>query len=114
VILVIALVFASDLSHKAKNYVKHFINYGGVMTAAFSWIPFLRCDLKKFSISCELTKEVTNKCSNNLIRFQFRTASTILSPISKLIGLKSKLRGRENLNKNQTCVIVVKLSGYFG
>lgn len=39
-VIIVGLILIADRSQKAKYYLKHFVYYGGVMAAAFLWIPY--------------------------------------------------------------------------
>ncbi|CRK90840.1 CLUMA_CG004530, isoform A [Clunio marinus] len=99
-ISMLMIILIVNKSHTVKYHLKYLIYYGGVMVAAFLFFPYF----------ATRPQNVLNlfppKVSEKEI-FVPRTASKILNPISKAIGLQWELRGAEHLRKNQTFVCLV-------
>ncbi|XP_059480728.1 1-acyl-sn-glycerol-3-phosphate acyltransferase alpha [Neocloeon triangulifer] len=86
VALLLALPFAYESSPKFRYYLKFFLYYGLVMTTAVFVIPIMMFR--------------PGEVKNLLL------ASFLCRHISKLVGLRWELRGREHLEKDMACVIV--------
>jgi lysophosphatidate acyltransferase len=76
------------------------------LVAAFLWIPYFATRPKSVLNLLWETKKLRINEAIYYLTFICRRASTILSPIIKVKGLKWHLWGAENLCKEEACVIV--------
>lgn len=84
--ILLILPFMYEMSHRFRYLFKFFMYYSVVMFNSVLFIPYMLC--YPFDV-------------RNLI-----TSSYCITPVSKVIGLKWELRGREHLEPQDACIIV--------